>query len=252
LHRKDRASARPSTPWSISNLGGTIKALPFGPSLQGKEFAMLSRRRFASNMFRACAGVFLGLGGFMQKAWAETKRRLLPKGTSALSLRNRNPKLIDASQLEITPLDKFGTMGLTNYKVDMESWRLEVGGKVKRPLKLTYSQVLKLPMVERKELLICPGVFSYQALYQGVMLKILLKKTGLEQGARKVVIGGPKGGRLKEESFSMDEIEAGRVLLAWSVNGVALPKKHGYPLRVVAPDRYGDDWVKYVSKIEVK
>ena len=49
----------------------------------------------------------------------------------------------------------------------------------------------------------------------------------------------------------MDEIEPARVFLAWLVYGQTLPVKHGYPLRVVVPNRYGDDWVKYVTKIEV-
>jgi DMSO/TMAO reductase YedYZ molybdopterin-dependent catalytic subunit len=212
---------------------------------------MLTRRNFTKNILKASTAVWLGLGGFLQVAWAETKRRLLPKGTSAESLSNKHPRDIDASQLEVTPLERFGTMGRTDFQVDIEDWRLKVIGKVDHPLSLTYKEVTSLPMVERKELLICPGFFSYQALYRGVMLDVLLKKAGLQQGVQKVVIGGPKGGRLKRESFSMAEIKAGRVFLAWLVNGRPLPVKHGYPLRAVAPDRYGDDWVKYVTKVEV-
>jgi sulfoxide reductase catalytic subunit YedY len=39
------------------------------------------------------------------------------------------------------------------------------------------------------------------------------------------------------------------VFLAYQVNGQALPKKHGFPLRVVAEGYYGGDWVKYVYKV---
>jgi len=31
-----------------------------------------------------------------------------------------------------------------------------------------------------------------------------------------------------------------------------LPPKHGAPLRVVAEDYYGSDWVKYVDRISVE
>ena len=41
-----------------------------------------------------------------------------------------------------------------------------------------------------------------------------------------------------------------RCFWAYQVNGVDLPQKHGFPLRIVAEDYYGDDWVKYVDKIE--
>lgn len=212
---------------------------------------MVSRRNFTKSVAMTAAALWLGLGEALHTAWAETKRRLVPPGTSAESLANQNPNSLDASQLEVTPTEHFGTMGLTNHPVDIAAWRLEVTGKVDRPLRLTYAEVTGLPTVERKELLICPGFFSYQALYRGVMLGTLLEKAGMQPGARRVVISGPAGDRQKRETFTMAEIEAGRVFLAWAVNGQTLPMKHGYPLRAVAPDRYGDDWVKYVARLEV-
>ena len=36
------------------------------------------------------------------------------------------------------------------------------------------------------------------------------------------------------------------------MNGQSLPQKHGFPLRLVAPDRYGSDWIKYVYKVEAR
>ncbi|MCB2190776.1 MAG: molybdopterin-dependent oxidoreductase [Deltaproteobacteria bacterium] len=212
---------------------------------------MISRRNFVTSLIKVSTGVFLGLGGLAQSAGAAAKRKLLPKGTSAERLSHLNPQNVDASQLGITPLEKFETMGLSDHRVDIGTWRLEVAGKVDAPMSLDYSQVKSLPMVERKELLICPGVFSYKALYQGVLLKVLLAKAGLGKEAKEVIISGPRGSWSKKERFTLGEIHAGRVFLAWSVNGRPLPIKHGFPLRVVAPDHYGDDWVKYADKVEV-
>ena len=42
-----------------------------------------------------------------------------------------------------------------------------------------------------------------------------------------------------------------KVFLAYEVNGQRLPQKHGFPLRVVAEDHYGFQWVKYVSSLTV-
>jgi sulfoxide reductase catalytic subunit YedY len=36
------------------------------------------------------------------------------------------------------------------------------------------------------------------------------------------------------------------------VNGKDLPRRHGFPLRVVAEDSYGSDWVKYVTRVSVE
>jgi sulfoxide reductase catalytic subunit YedY len=40
------------------------------------------------------------------------------------------------------------------------------------------------------------------------------------------------------------------VFLCYTVNDQTLPLRHGYPLRIVADDEYGDRWVKYVYRLE--
>ena len=48
----------------------------------------------------------------------------------------------------------------------------------------------------------------------------------------------------------MDQIRSDKVFLAYSVNNGPLPVKHGFPLRLVAEDQVGSQWVKFVDKIE--
>ncbi len=54
----------------------------------------------------------------------------------------------------------------------------------------------------------------------------------------------------KVEKFPIADIRSDKVFLAYQINGERLPQKHGFPLRIVAEDYYGNDWVKYVYKIE--
>ena len=54
--------------------------------------------------------------------------------------------------------------------------------------------------------------------------------------------GGPAGRYAKVKRFPIDEIASQKIFLAYQVNGKVLPEKHGYPLRVVAEDRYGYEW----------
>ena len=61
----------------------------------------------------------------------------------------------------------------------------------------------------------------------------------------KIVCGDPALSRL-------DEVLADKVFLAYQVNGKDLPRKHGSPIRAVAEDHYGYDWVKYVSTLTVE
>ena len=77
------------------------------------------------------------------------------------TLINKNPANLDTRNLDLTPVEAFETMGLHNHPVNLNTWRLELGGHVRRPLKLTYNEILEMPSIERNVLLICPGVFAY-------------------------------------------------------------------------------------------
>jgi sulfoxide reductase catalytic subunit YedY len=77
----------------------------------------------------------------------------------------------------------------------------------------------------------------------------LLEKAQMITGVTHVSFSGPDGTYEKTERFPIEDILSDKVFLAYSVNGSVLPKKHGFPLRVVAEDYYGGDWVKYVYRV---
>jgi sulfoxide reductase catalytic subunit YedY len=166
------------------------------------------------------------------------------------SLVDRNPADLDTRDLEIIPLTQFETMGLTDHKTDLDTWRLTVAGGVKKPLKLTYGQVLELPSIERNVLLICPGFFTNHGKWEGISVLELFKLAGPESGITHVTFRGPPGRYQKTQRFPIAEVAANKIFLAYRVNGQALPRKHGFPLRVVAEDHYGSEWVKYVHEVE--
>ena len=181
-------------------------------------------------------------------AWAAS-RKILAKGTRRESLIHENPAALDTTNLEITPLEDFGTMGPTTLVVDPTTWRLEVAGQVRRPLRLTYAQITALPSIEREVLLICPGFFANHGRWKGVSIKGLLEQAEFDRAAAHIVIEA-KGG--KTARFPLADTLSEKVFLAYQVNGKTLPRKHGFPLRAVAADTYGSDWVKYVEKITVE
>ena len=216
---------------------------------------MKERRQFLKTALGGLAGVgvlFTSFPPFFRSLWGEEPKTILPKGTKRESLIERNPASLDTRNLDITPLKDFQTMGTTEYKVDLDNWRLEVTGRVKRSLVLTYSQVLALPSTERRILLICPGFFSNHGLWKGILMEELLRKAERENGATDVTFTTSEGGYERMEKFSMEEVLSGKVFLAYAVNGQALPEKHGFPLRVVAEGHYGSQWTKYVGKVKVE
>ncbi len=87
-----------------------------------------------------------------------------------------NPAEIDNRNLEIDPLNQFGTMGPTEVAVDLKNYRLKITGEVGRPLSLSYDQILKYPSLTETVLLICPGFFSNNGSWTGVHLRVLLQE----------------------------------------------------------------------------
>jgi len=214
---------------------------------------MKTRRQFIkfSVKFLSGLGVFFStIGTWLTKAYAKTKRILVPKGTDLSALRSDNPATLDARNLEILPLKDFETMGLTDHEVDLKSWRLLIEGEVTAATRLTYSRISELPAIERNVLMICPGIFVNHGRWKGISLMTALNLAQMKADTTHISVYGPQGPYEKVERFPISDIRSDKVFLAYQVNGEELPQKHGFPLRIVAEDYYGDEWVKYVYKIE--
>ena len=212
---------------------------------------MITRRRLLKRCLSAVAGGFiicsLSSWRWIANAWAVVKE-ILPKGFSKSKLKDMNPAHVDPRNLDLDSTDKFGTMGPTDIAIDLATYRLKIGGEVSRPLSLTYEEILKLPSITADVLLVCPGFFANYGRWTGVHLGRLLQEA---QPKGNALLAEIKGSRDKVVRIRLDSIERKKVLLAYRVNGETLPQKHGFPLRLVYEDVYGDEWVKYVDEIVV-
>jgi DMSO/TMAO reductase YedYZ molybdopterin-dependent catalytic subunit len=179
--------------------------------------------------------------------WAEAKK-ILPKGFPRNELKEMNPAEIDSRNLEIDPLNQFGTMGPTEVAVDLKNYRLKIIGEVGRSLSLSYDQILKYPSLTETVLLICPGFFSNNGRWTGINLKSLFQEAKIKKEAKYFDV---KGAHERVVRIPLQDMDKKRIFLAYRVNGETLPQKHGFPLRLVYEDAYGYDWVKYVDEIGV-
>ncbi len=216
---------------------------------------MNKRRQFLKIAFGYITTLGL-LPGFtfsaLRRAYATAEKTILLKNAMSESVIHNKPRSLYADTEQITPLKDFGIMGLSDYEVDLDKWRFEISGRVKSPLKLTYSEIISLLPIEKKVLLNCPGFFFNRGQWKGILMKPLLEKVKMESGATRVTFSGPEGQYEKAAEFPIEHILSNRVFLAYGVNGKTLPQKHGFPLRVVAGSYAGDDWVKYVFKMKIR
>ncbi len=138
--------------------------------------------------------------------------------------------------------------------VKIDQWQLSITGAVKKPMVLRYGDLLKRPALDRAVTLECidnlPGGDSMgNAMWRGISLKALLEEVGADtEMARDVVFRAADG---YDDSIPFERAMRGDVLLAYMMNGVTLPKMHGFPLRAVVPGLYGIKNVKWITEIEV-
>ncbi len=132
--------------------------------------------------------------------------------------------------------------------IDLATYRLRVDGEVTTPLELTYGAVLTRPSFKKVVTLHCVEGWSVRVLWTGVRIADLLAEAGRDPRAPTVIFHCADG---YTTSLPLDVVEDRQLLLAYEMNGIALPKERGFPFQVVAEDRWGYKWAKWVTRIEV-
>lgn len=133
-------------------------------------------------------------------------------------------------------------------QVDIRTYRLKIHGRVARPLSLTYSQVIDRPKFEKVVRLNCVEGWSVNILWEGVRLTDLLEQAGYQPDAKVVIFRCEDG---YSTSLPLAFVQKRDLLLAYKMNGVDLPEERGYPFQVVAEDKWGYKWAKWLTSIEV-
>jgi DMSO/TMAO reductase YedYZ molybdopterin-dependent catalytic subunit len=138
--------------------------------------------------------------------------------------------------------------------VDLERWRLEVGGIGVSDLKLSYDQLLELPQVEHNRRMVCVCNWSIREVWEGVLLSEVLKLAGLADPEglylKQTSIGTPEKG-VYESTIPLKPALERDALLCYTLNGSPLPIERGYPLRLWDFGLYGYKNVKGLRKLEV-
>ncbi len=94
------------------------------------------------------------------------------------------------------------------------------------------------------------------ARWVGVPLRAVLEKAGVLSGAKQVSFNGlDTPVRPKTPDFlkvlDIDLALSAEPLIAWSMNGTAIPFFNGHPIELNVPGYFGTYWVKHMNEIEV-
>lgn len=238
----------------------------------------LSRRTFIK-----AAGIFAfsSFGINPLELFASEKKRLIafPEKKELILLTSRPPNLetpIHYFNELITPEDVLFVRWHTHpvpVSVDLNSWRLRVGGNTERELLLSMEDIKKLEKVVYTAVIQCSGngrsFFEPRVpggqwgngamgncTWGGVRLRDILNMTGIKQGSIEVAFDGLDSVVMPSvpdfiKSLPIDKALEEDIILAYEINGKPLPMLNGFPLRLIVPGWYATYWVKSLTEIKV-
>jgi sulfite oxidase len=156
--------------------------------------------------------------------------------------------------------------------VDPASWRLTISGLVEQPLSLSLADLSQMEQVKIEAVLQCagngralfrprlPGVQWMRgamgnAEWTGVRLNDVLARAKPKAEVKHVALQGSDRPLLSAPAFirgiPIEKAMHPDTLIALRMNGAELRPLHGHPARLVVPGWVGDDWIKWLSNIEL-
>jgi DMSO/TMAO reductase YedYZ molybdopterin-dependent catalytic subunit len=185
-------------------------------------------------------------------------------------------RMLDLRKVDglITPTDQF--FFIQHYdkpQIDKAAYRLKLTGLVSKPTDLSLADLQSMRSVDVVNGYECSGNsprgmqgLSSCGRFTGVRLRDVLRRVGVSDNAREVVLfGADKGNEdvvfrqttLKVQqqfarSITLENAMKAEPVLAWALNGQPLDRDHGAPLRVIMPGWYGVANVKWLSEIHLQ
>jgi DMSO/TMAO reductase YedYZ molybdopterin-dependent catalytic subunit len=136
----------------------------------------------------------------------------------------------------------------TPIRIDLESYRLKVTGKVDRPLSLTFDDLRRMPRLSSRPTIVCQGYFEDVATWAGASLSALLDRAGVQASAREVEFVCADE---YKQSITLAQARSPDAYLAYELEGKLIPVLHGFPLRAILPSLKGYDWAKWIVEVRV-
>ncbi|MFD2415307.1 molybdopterin-dependent oxidoreductase [Amycolatopsis pigmentata] len=130
-------------------------------------------------------------------------------------------------------------------------WRLEVVAP-SGLTRLSLADLNRLPHTTATLPIACVEGWSQQAEWSGVAIADLLRVVGAEPGAEVAVTSLERNGIYASSVLPGTHTADPLTLLALRLNGEVLDLDHGYPCRVIAPNRPGVLQTKWVGRLEVR
>ena len=133
--------------------------------------------------------------------------------------------------------------------INVSDYRLTISGLTNKTDISTYTDVLgRYPHYTKLVTLHCVEGWDATILWEGIQVRDLIREAGPSPRANTVIFTAHDG---YTTSFPLDYLMNRDILMAYTMNNVTLPVERGYPFQLVAEDKWGYKWAKWIEKIEL-
>ena len=133
--------------------------------------------------------------------------------------------------------------------VNITDYRLTVTGLTNRTVVYTYDDVLaKHTHYTKVVTLHCVEGWDATILWEGVLVRDLIADAGADPRANTVVFTAVDG---YTTSFPLSYFTNNDIIMAYRMNNITMPAERGYPFELVAENKWGYKWIKWIEKIEL-
>jgi DMSO/TMAO reductase YedYZ molybdopterin-dependent catalytic subunit len=134
-------------------------------------------------------------------------------------------------------------------QINATTYRLTITGLVNQTKVYTYDDVLNgFQKYKKVVTLYCVEGWSVKILWEGVLLKDLLREAGINPNASVVIFTAYDG---YSTSLPLEYLLNNDILISYKINDVVLPPERGFPFQLVAESNYGYKWIKWITQIEL-
>ncbi len=152
----------------------------------------------------------------------------------------------------LTPIEEQLNSALAGTQIlDRDTYTLTVDGLVDNPLTLTYDELLKYPQESWLMDLNCVEGWSFVAKWTGPQLNSIFEDAGVQPEAKVAIFYTADVPGEGYTALKLDYIRDNNILLAFKLNDITLPDDRGFPFQVVAKEKFGYKWAKWVTRIEL-
>lgn len=131
--------------------------------------------------------------------------------------------------------------------IDIATYSLKIHGLVENPLEMSLDELRKLPRETQSARLKCVQCWSSRTMWGGFRFGHLLELAKPKKDAKAVRFDCADKWF---DYYTLEELARPQLLMALDMAGQPLPDRHGAPLRVLDPARYGYKSAKLVTSIE--